>query len=199
MWSRACSACNCYPKIFGWFLLFNGSIDVPQQTTSKYANQHLKNPKRQRNNSEKTSQVHPSVSHSDFTMFVSNPNFPFFWGGWITSWDLFFQKKTHTNPNTQIHSNKLPTLFPNQTAFPVFPTSRCFPFGGKFGVAQGAKYSKNSSAKKTLLGNSAIMFTWRKKGDYGNYKCKGCEKQTVNIEEIHPCILHVCMYVYIYM
>lgn len=40
--TMACFACNCYPNLFSWFLLFNGSIDVPQQTTSTYANQHLK-------------------------------------------------------------------------------------------------------------------------------------------------------------
>lgn len=70
-------------------------------------------------------------------------------------------KNTHTNTQNSLERTP-PTLFPNQTAFQVFPTSRCFPFG-EVRCCQGAKYSKNSSAKNTLLGNSAIMFTWRKK------------------------------------
>ena len=148
----------------------------------------------------KTSQVHPSVSHSDFTMFVSNPNFPFFLRGMDHIMRSFLPKKNTHKPK---HTNSLkqtPNTFPKPNGFPGFPNISLFSLWREVSVfAQGAKYSKNSSAKKTLLGNSAIMFTWRKKGDYGNYKCKGCEKQTVNIEEIHPCILHVCMYVYIYI
>lgn len=188
----ACFACNCYPKMFGWFLLFNGSIDVPQQTTSKYANQHLKVPKRQRSNSETTSQVHPSVSHSDFRMFVSNPNFPFFWGGWIISWDLFFKKKTHNHKHkNSLHSKDLPKHF-SQTKrrIPGFPKISLFSLGEK-GGCQGAKYSKNSSAKKTLLGNSAIMFTW------ATTTTRAVKNKLVNIEKKY--IPAFCMYVYIYV
>lgn len=196
MWSRACFACNCYPKIFRWFLLFNGSIDVPQQTTSKYANQHLKflNAKEGTRENITSSSFCLSFRLQD-VCFQSK--FTFFWGGWwIISWDLFFKQKTHTQTH-KIHSKELPQHFSQTKRLSRFSQHLVvFPLG-RFGVAKVQSTPRILRLRTRCWATLPSCSPGEKKGDYGNYKCKGCEKQTVNIEKKY--IPAFCMYVYIYI
>lgn len=145
---------------------------------------------------EKTSQVHPSVSHSAFRMFVSNPNLPFFGGDDGSYHEIFSSNKKHTHKHTKFTRKNSPNTFPKPNGFPGFPNiSFDFPLG-RFGVAKVQSTPRILRLRTRYWATLPSCSPGEFQGDYGNYKGKGCEKQTVNIE--NNTSLHVYVYIYKY-
>ena len=150
------------PKICGWIFVvqwFNRRTPNKKQKTRQSASKLQRSVTRKKHHKFIFLSVHIFRGQQPLSFRLADScflsKFTVFWHG--SDHEIIFQKTTI--PFTLNNSNFSPQKAAGIKSHTVF-----------FWCCHGAKYSKNSSAKNTLLGNSAIIFTWLE-GVLGKCKC----------------------------